>query len=335
MTTGLRSSTAPLQEAHDAALVDLDGVTYRGPHAIETAPPALASARAAGMAVIYVTNNASRSAADVAAHLTDLGMPAAAEDVLTAAQAGAALLAESVPRGAKVLVVGGPALRDAATEQGFALVESAADAPAAVLQGWHPDVGWRLLAEGAYAIQAGAAHVATNRDLTLPNDRGFAPGNGSLVQAIVNATGVEPASAGKPGPTMFRLAVERLGAARPLVIGDRLDTDLAGANAAGYPGLLVLTGVSQARDVLRAAPAERPQFIGEDLRALAAQHPAPTPDGDGWLCGDARARIVDGRLRAEGGERLDRLRAACAATWEASDKGDEPHVEDASRHGLW
>ncbi|MDN4484400.1 HAD-IIA family hydrolase [Demequina lignilytica] len=317
----LLGTDVPLQEAFDVALVDLDGVAYKGAHAIPGAAEGLAAARTAGMGVLFVTNNASREPETVADHLTDLGIPCAPQEVMTAAQAGAELLTDHVPAGAAVLVVGGAGLRTAVAAKGYRLVEHADDQPAAVIQGFAPELGWAQLAEATYAIRAGARFFATNLDLTLPTERGFAPGNGSLVAAVRTATGVDPLSAGKPEPAMFHLAARKAGAERPMMIGDRLDTDLRGARAAGMPGLLVLTGVSQVNDALAAPREERPAFIGRDLGCLAEVHPAPELADHWWHVGDARARVTEGQLVVDGGSPLDRVRAACAATWEAIDSG--------------
>ena len=175
-----------------------------------------------------------------------------------------------------------PGLVTAVRAAGYVVVESADDDPAAVAQGFAPEVGWPQLAEAAYAVGRGAWHVASNLDLSLPTARGFAPGNGSLVGAVRAATGVVPDSAGKPSPTMYDMAVERVGARETLVIGDRLDTDLAGARAGGYIGLHVLTGVSSARDDVLAVPGERPHLIGADLRSLLVAHPEPQQGAEGW-----------------------------------------------------
>lgn len=320
--SSLLGSEEPLHTAFDAALVDLDGVAYRGPHAIPTAPPALEEARQAGMRLVFVTNNASREPGDVARHLTELGIPTSDDEVLTAAQAVARLVAAELDPGAKVLVVGGQGLRTALARFPLQLVDSANDAPAAVVQGFAPEVSWRELAEAAYAIQAGALHFASNLDMTLPNERGIAPGNGSLVGAVVNATGVQPKAAGKPEPTMFHLAASQVGAERPLAIGDRLDTDLQGARAAGMPGLLVLTGVSSARDAVLAPPEQRPAYIGEDLRTLGNAHPVPRFDGRTWWVGEASATVVKNTLHVGGPLGIDRVRAACAAAWWAADHGE-------------
>ncbi|WNM23252.1 HAD-IIA family hydrolase [Demequina capsici] len=319
---------------HDVALVDLDGVAYRGPEAIPSAPPALAAARAAGMRVVFVTNNANRAPETVAAHLTELGMPTTRDEVMTAAQAGAALLATLVPSDATVLVVGGDGLKAAVEELGFATVESAADAPDAVIQGFNPDIRWRDLAEVAYAVQGGALHVATNLDLTIPNDRGIAPGNGSLVRAVAEATGAIPPAAGKPEPAMFHLAAAKAEAHNPVMIGDRLDTDLKGARAAGYAGLLVLTGVDGPREAILASPDMRPAYITEDMSGLAEPHPAPVEAHGWWLVGDARARVREGLLSVEGGSRIDRVRAACAAAWSTVDAGGFLDVEALADDGV-
>jgi hypothetical protein len=207
-------------------------------------------------------------------------------------------------------------LRDAVRDKGFVVVGSADDEPAAVAQGFGPDVGWKQLAEAAYAVERGAWHVASNLDKSLPQTRGFAPGNGALVMAVRAATGVVPDSAGKPEPTMYRLAAQRVGGTTPLVVGDRLDTDLAGARAGGFAGLHVLTGVSSARDDVLAAASFRPNYVGADLRALLEPHPAPEPAAEGWWsCRKAAARVSGGALELDdrGAEVLDLVRAACAA----------------------
>lgn len=323
----LQASTVPLSQRFDLALVDLDGVIYRGPEPVEHAAASLARARDDGMALAFVTNNASREPEEVAAQLNGLGIDSAPSEVATSAQAAAALLGTRLEPGARVLVVGGEGLLRAVRAAGFAVVTSADDVPDAVVQGFAPDVGWRELAEAAYAVRRGAWYVATNRDMTLPNERGLAPGNGALVAAVVAAAGTQPVSAGKPEPMMFRLTAERRGGVRPLVVGDRLDTDLAGARAAGFPGLHVFTGVSSARDALLATPEERPSFVGADLRALLVPHPAPERGPDGWwVCGGAASRVDSGAVELDpapldGGVSVDSVRAACAAVWSAVDDG--------------
>ncbi|WP_199421859.1 HAD-IIA family hydrolase [Actinotalea solisilvae] len=320
----LLSCARTLASEYDVALVDLDGVAYRGPEPIPHAAESLGAARDAGMGLVFVTNNASREPETVADQLTGLGIPARPDEVMTAAQAAAAVLAGRLSPGDRVLVVGGAGLVTAVRAAGFEVVTSADDRPVAVVQGFAPEVGWTQLAEAAYAVQRGAWYVASNLDLTLPNERGIAPGNGSLVGVVRAATGVDPVSAGKPEPTMFALAAERRGAVRPLVVGDRLDTDLGGARAAGFAGLHVLTGVSSARDAVLAAPGERPSFLGADLRSLHTSHEAPALRDGWWTCGRAAATVRDGRLELRDGDASDALdvaRAACAAVWAEHDAG--------------
>lgn len=328
MTAGLLGSAIPLAERYDLALVDLDGVAYRGHEPIDHASEGLTTARGRGMRLVFVTNNASREPESVAGQLTELGIPTEPAEVMTAAQAAAQLLRTRLPEGSRVLVVGGAGLVTAVRHAGYQVVESADDEPAAVAQGFSPDLGWAQLAEAAYAVERGAWHVASNLDLSLPTARGFAPGNGSLVGAVRAATGVAPDSAGKPAPTMYHMAVERAGAREALVVGDRLDTDLAGARSGGFAGLHVLTGVSSARDDVLAVPGERPHFIGADLRALLVSHPEPQRAAEGWwTCGSASARVLDGNLELGRGagreldDQVDQVRAACAAAWAAVDAG--------------
>ncbi|MCK6212145.1 HAD-IIA family hydrolase [Georgenia sp. EYE_87] len=318
--------------------MDLDGVCYRGSEPVDHADEGVAGARALGQRMMFVTNNAAREPQTVADQLTSLGIPTLADEIMTSSQAAAAILAAELPQGSLVLPVGGAGLRAALLERGFRLAESAAERPAAVVQGFAPDVGWRELSEAAFAISAGARFVATNLDATLPTERGMAVGNGSLVAAVTNATGVVPVSAGKPQPEIFRQATAKAGGTRPLAVGDRLNTDLAGARAAGIPGLHVLTGVSDARDVVLAAPEERPSYLAVDLRGLNEPHPAPSLAADGWWrCGSAAARVVGPRPTFElrVGSRtvdldvddapvavsLDSWRCLTAAAWSAVDAG--------------
>jgi HAD superfamily hydrolase (TIGR01450 family) len=266
---GFGSSVAPLAAVHDVALLDLDGVVYVGaaavPHAAETIEAALESF---GMRSVFVTNNAARTPATVAAHLVDLGVRAVPSDVVTSAQAGARMLAERLPVGSHVLVIGGPGVGAALRERGLVPVETVDDGTLAVMQGYGPDVGWRQLAEGSLAIGRGLLWVATNLDRTIPSPRGRVLGNGSMVAALRHATGAEPLVAGKPEPPLMVESVQRSGAARPIVVGDRLDTDIEGANRSGMPSLLVLTGVTDWQDLLHATPRYRPTYLGHDLRAL-------------------------------------------------------------------
>jgi glycerol 3-phosphatase-2 len=329
---GPRPSPEPLVSVYDVALLDLDGVVYIGGAAIPGAAEALHKAGAAGMRLAYVTNNAFRTPAAVAALLTHLGVPAEARDVVTSAQAAARMLAERLPAGAPVLVIGGSGLRMALRERGLRPVSTAVDKPLAVVQGYSPDVSYSMLAEGGLAVRAGALFVASNADLTIPGRRGIAPGNGSLVQVVATATGVQPLVAGKPEPPLHRESVLRTGANHPLVVGDRLDTDIEGAHRAGADSLLVLTGVTGPAEAVLAPPSQRPTYLAEDLAGLLEPHPEIKESDGGWGCGGWTARAGGGHLDLSGqGERIDGLRALCAAAWAAGEVSEDA-VRDAVGH---
>ncbi|MHA7175998.1 HAD-IIA family hydrolase [Arthrobacter sp. Sr24] len=312
-----------LLTAYDAVLADLDGVVYAGPAAIPGAIDALNGLAARNVKLAYVTNNASRTPAQVAAHLRDLGAPAEDDQVVSSAQAGAALLALKFPAGSKVLVTGSAALAWEVQALGMQIVASADDAPDVVIQGFDPTLGWADLAEATFAIKGGAAWIATNTDMTIPRDRGIAPGNGTLVAAVRSAVGFDPMVAGKPEAPLFHTAANRLGVQSPLVVGDRLDTDILGGNNAGMATALVLTGVDSCESALRARTAERPQFIIADLGGLYAPYPEITFDAGSVTCGGATARVVANEqgnqsvLINGSADDLNAWRAACAAWWAA------------------
>ena len=287
-----RASERPLSEVYDVALLDLDGVVYLGRAAVPGAPEALAEARHRGMRLAFVTNNASRSSSAIAAQLAGLGVPATPAEVVTSAHAAARLIADRLPPGAPVLVVGGIGLRIALRERGLRPVSTAAERPAAVVQGYGPGIDYSMLAEAGLAVRAGAWYVAANADATLPTARGIQPGNGSLVQVIVTATGQQPVVAGKPEPPLHSEAVTRTGARRPLVVGDRLDTDIEGAVRVGADSLLVLTGVTRPADAVLAPGHRRPTYLARDLAGLLEPHPAVTATGGGFRCRGWTARQV-------------------------------------------
>ena len=291
---------------------------YLAGEPVAHAATSVAAARALGLRAAYVTNNASRRPAAVATHLSELGIPAEPHDVVTSAQAAARWLAEHVPAGGAVLVVGTEGLAEEVAAVGLRPVRSADDAPVAVVQGLSPDTGWADLAEATVALRAGALWVAGNTDTTYPSPRGPLPGNGAMVAAVATATGRHPVVVGKPEPALHRESVERVGAERPLVVGDRLDTDVLGAVNGGADSLLVLTGVVDRDELLAAPVGMRPTYVSQDLRGLLAAH-APVEVRDGAArCGTASAHWQDGRLEVSGhGD--DALRAACALSWATAD----------------
>lgn len=315
--TNVRESDRPLSEAYDVALLDLDGVVYIGHRPVLGAADALAKARAAGQRLAFVTNNASRTPSAVAALLSEVGVPATAEDVVTAAQAAARLLAERLPAGSRVLVVGGMGLRHAMYAQGLTPVSTAAEGPAAVVQGFDPLLSYGLIAEGAQAVMAGALFVGSNGDLTIPSGSGVPrPGNGALMKVIEAATGVEPIVTGKPERPLHHESILRTGAERPLVVGDRLDTDIEGAYNGGADSLLVFTGVTDPLAALTAGPRHRPTYLAADLAGLLVPHPEVRRNGDTFECAGWTARWVGEEIEVTGdGDAYDGLRVLCAAAW--------------------
>ena len=316
-----RTERTPLDDV-DAVLSDLDGVVYAGPGPL---PYAVESLTRAGETrrLGYITNNASRRDSDVADHLRELGLTATQpDDVVTSPQAAMRLLRERVTPGATVLVVGGDGLVFELEKAGYRVTRSADDAPAAVVQGFAPDVGWVHLAEAAYALalpedEGGIPWIATNTDWTIPQARGIAPGNGTLVSAVHTAVGRLAVVAGKPERPIFDEAVARFGARHPLFIGDRLDTDIAGAQAAGIESVLVLTGIDRPKHVLAAPSTSRPTFIVGDLRELHEPYPETVVQGDVTSVGSAAVRIdgPDVHIVRAGDRPIDLVRAGAAAIW--------------------
>ncbi|MFJ8002237.1 HAD-IIA family hydrolase [Streptomyces sp. NPDC096310] len=324
-------SATALSEAYDTALLDLDGVVYAGGAAIAYAVESLATARDAGMRLAYVTNNALRPPDTVAAHLTELGVPAEPDDVITSAQAVSRLIADQLPAGSKVLVIGGDGLRVALRERGLEPVDSADDGPAAVVQGYGgPDLPWARFAEACYAINRGVPWFASNTDLTIPGARGIMPGNGAAVEVVRIGTGAEPQVAGKPLPPMHRETILRTGARKALVVGDRLDTDIEGAFNGGVDSLLVLTGVTDGARLLAAEPRHRPTYVDADLRGMLTGQPEVVERDGGFGCGGWTASAGAGALTLDGdGTALDGLRALCAAAW--TDAGEGACALDAGK----
>lgn len=334
--------TDSLLTGYAAIVCDLDGVVYHGGAAVDGAVRALTAAAEQGRPVVYATNNASRTPQDVAAQLRGFGLELGDGDVITSSQAGAAHLSERLDRGRPVLAVGGSgvaaALRDAGLAPVSAPEHESGTAVDAVLQGYGPDVSWRDLAQAARAVQAGAVWVVTNTDRSLPTERGPAPGNGTLVAAVRAVVDHDPEVIGKPFPPLYERAAASVGvpAADTLAVGDRLDTDIAGAGAAHMDALLVLTGVHGVVDVALAPPERRPRYVAADLAALHGPYEEPhRGTTDGWCCGSAHARLdqVGGLvLAAEGHEgplAEDGLRAGLACLWDAADGADAPGCDEA------
>lgn len=321
----LKECGVALWDTYDLAMLDLDGVVYIGSSAVTGAPEQLQKAAASGMHLAYVTNNASRPPATVAAHLRDLGVPAGDHDVVSSAQAAARLLAQQLPAGSPVFVIGGAGLFEALTELGLRPVQSLREEPVAVVSGYHPDLRWKTVTDGAILVKRGLPWFATNMDLTVPTAEGPGPGNGVLVEAVAGFAGVRPVLAGKPQPPLFEETQRRVGGSSPLVVGDRLDTDIEGAVNTGFDSLLVMTGVTGLAELVSARPPRRPSYISCDLSGLGAPQPVPESAEAGYALDGWSASVHEGALVVEGaGKTDDWWRVVAAASWEHLDTTGGP-----------
>ena len=305
-----------LLDSFDSLWLDLDGVVYRGNQAV---PEAIASISRAQIThkIGYITNNSSRTPAAIAEQLRGYGLELSESQIVGSARAGAQMLLERIPHGSKVLVVGGEGLRFECQEVGFEVVDSASENPAAVIQGFSPDVSWRELAQASFAVQAGAIWIATNQDWTIPLEAGIAPGNGTLVGAVHTAVGMLPDFAGKPFQPIFRQAFEQLGVKAPLMIGDRLDTDIRGAKKVGVKSATVLTGIATRKEIIGAKPDDRPDFILQNLSDLFHPYPKLKQTKRGVSCGDALVEKLSNKVILVDGDpySIDALRAATSLVW--------------------
>ncbi len=330
----LEESTGPIVGAHDLIMFDLDGVVYVGDTAVEGAADRIHRVRESGLHVAFVTNNAARTPDQVAEKLVGLGVEAAPSDVVTSAQAAARLLAEEHGLGAKILMLGGEGLRVALREAGLEPVEDPEGAKA-VASGYGPEVRWREIMRVSTLVRDGLPYVASNTDMTIPTPYGLAPGHGVLVETIAGFAGVRPTVAGKPEKPLMEETVRRVGGQRPLMVGDRLDTDIAGAHAIDVPSLLVLTGVSRLEDLASATSDLRPSYISPTLEGLFTSHPVPTKSDDGVELNGWTASVADGRLQVTGeGEKADWWRVAATACWLHLDAtGEAADVSDTTSPG--
>lgn len=334
----LSEATKPLAAMYQVGLVDLDGVVCWGERPVPHATAALNLAGSSGMHPLFVTNNASRTPGEVVSLLQGLGFTATERDVITAAQAAAWLVASLVPPRSRILVIGGSAMEHAICEENLTPVRSANDTPQAIVQGLSPDVDWGQLAECAYAVARGLPWVVSNMDSAVPRDRGIAPGNGAMAAVIRIVTGREPLVAGKPERGLYQEALRRRGDGQVLSIGDRLDTDIAGASRLDMDSMLVLTGVTSVTDLLAAPPPHRPTYVAADLQGLLEVHPAVRSTRDGWHCGRWTANVVAGEIilrpAPTGALDMNAVRAMCRAAWAAQDAGHAVSLADGIRHAL-
>lgn len=316
---GERRVAAKVFDKFQTLFLDLDGVIYEGANPIVDSVESINSLAAKEISIGYVTNNSSRKPETIAEQLRGFGIELEPKNVISSAQAGVELLESLIPSNSKVLVVGGEGLRSRVQEAGFELVSSSDDQPAAVIQGFSPEVGWKDLAEASYSIQAGAKWVATNQDWTIPREKGIAPGNGTLVSAVHTAVGQLPLVAGKPERAIFETAMREFQTESAIYVGDRLDTDVAGANGAGLGSGLVMTGVTSRKELLAAKKEARPTYILGTLKDLLSDYRAPVKTKRGYKLGDSEVELLGDKVVVSFGDpnSLDSLKAACLTIWES------------------
>lgn len=321
----LGTSDRPLCESYDLAMLDLDGVVYIGGDAVPGAARHIAAAHRAGMRLAFITNNAARPPERVAEHLTALGIEATADDVVTSAQAAARLLVERFGPGARVVWLGSDGLEGALRAAGLQPVAPDDDAAVAVVTGFGPEVRWSAIMRAAVRIRDGLPWVASNTDRTFPTPFGTAPGHGVQVAMLRDFTGVEPVVAGKPERPLLDETIRRVGGKRPLMVGDRLDTDIEGARRIGVDSLLVLTGVTGLAELVAAPEPMRPTYLSRDLAGLREAQGRPVATADGHRLGGWSAGVSAGVLRITGGGAPDDWwRVAAAAAWAHLDESGTP-----------
>lgn len=326
-----------LATSYDLLMFDLDGVVYVDGRAVEHAAESIAQAREGGAHIAFITNNASRTPEQVAAQLGELGVTATPADVVTSSQAAARLLVSAHGEGSPIAVLGADGLLAALRDAGLEPVRVGDSRAVAIVSGYAPDIRWRVIMQAATLIRNGLPWVATNADLTLPTDDGLAPGHGLLVRLISDFAEVAPQVAGKPQRPLLDETRLRVEGEHPLMVGDRLDTDIEGANRAGVASLLVLTGVTSPEEVVLAGSAHRPAFISTDLRSgLFGAHPPVLPDdAGGWTCGGWMCTVSEAGMALVGaGDPLDGLRAVCVAVWQAGTADAGPVHEVVGGLGL-
>jgi glycerol 3-phosphatase-2 len=265
------SKLGPVARRHDALFVDLDGVVYRGDLAVAAAPATLEQLRALNIKLLFLTNNSARTPEDVAGRLERLGVAADPSEILTSALATAALLRRENAAGQRAFVIGERGVREALQRVGIEILEGEPAAADLVVVGWDRSVDYARLKTASLLVERGARLVATNADASYPAPDGLWPGAGAILSAITTTTGVTPTVVGKPARPLFQAAAELTGATRPLVVGDRLDTDIGGARGMGWDSLLVLSGAATPASLLETP--ELPTYVGSDVSVLLEDLP--------------------------------------------------------------
>ena len=307
-----------LVDRYDALFIDLDGVVYRGDRPVAGAVKALPEVRGRGARILFLTNNSSRTPEEVAGKLEGLGIAARPEEVLTSGVATASMLGREGWGGRTAFVIGERGIREALEHAGIRILDGEADRADLVVVGWDRSADYPKLRTAGLLVQRGARLVATNADASYPAPDGLWPGAGAILAAVTTTTGATPTVVGKPARPLFEEAAELTGATHPLMIGDRLDTDVSGAYGAGWDSLLVFTGASQPSDLLRAEHV--PTYVGEDLSAVLRDPPPARfrPVGPTDVP-DIRALLESAGLSAAGVERRLDQTVVCPGRAEGAD----------------
>ncbi|MGH2572510.1 MAG: HAD-IIA family hydrolase [Actinomycetota bacterium] len=290
-----------IAERYDALFFDLDGVVYRGDQVIPNAPRALNGVRDLRVNVLFLTNNSSKTPEEVARNLGRLGVRAIPEEVLTSGLATASMLWQEGAEGRTAFVIGERGVKEALAAAGIRILDGEPERSDLVVVGWDRSVDYRKLRVASLLIERGAKLVATNADAAYPAPDGLWPGAGAILAAVTTTTEAVPTVVGKPGRPLFEAAARLTGAKNPLVIGDRLESDIVGARGMGWDSLLVFTGTARPPDLLRGFPL--PTYLGADLSALLED----TPRGEFRRAaqrdvGALRALLGAAALTAEGVE---------------------------------
>jgi glycerol-1-phosphatase len=326
---------ATLASAYDLLMFDLDGVVYVDGRAVEHAAQSIAAVRRGSAHVAFITNNASRTPEQVSSHLTELGVAAEPADVVTSSQAAARLLRDAHGEHAPIACLGADGLVEAVREAGLQPVEVGDARAVAIVSGYAPEIRWRVIMRAATLIRNGLPWTATNADLTLPTGDGLAPGHGLLVRLISDFAEVEPVVAGKPERPLLDETRRRVRGERPLMVGDRLDTDICGAHNAEVDSLLVMTGVTSLADLVAAPPSQRPTWVGHDLTALGREGVRAMRENGRWTADGWSVRTDDGHITVEGAGTPDGWWTAVArAGWDHLDQtGERADVSELTAPG--
>jgi 4-nitrophenyl phosphatase len=255
-------------------ILDMDGVLWHGDIPMRGLADFFDTLRQHNIQFVMATNNASKTPQQYVEKLAKFGVVVAQDQIFTSAEATGDYVLGKYEAGVNVFVVGDVGLQEAIQTRGFRLlsveeVMGGGETAVFVVAGFNPNATYPQMAAGALLIHKGADFIGTNPDLTYPSEYGPLPGAGSFLAFLQAATGVEPTVIGKPGPLIFQMAMQKLGGTRQntAMVGDRLETDIAGGKAAGIQTILVLSGISQRADIANTNGLQ-PDMIFENIQEI-------------------------------------------------------------------